>query len=198
MKHKITDRQLTALLAIYFGQGPYMDTDGLYGPAHEKAGTPVWRHRTNMGGAIRLMADRLREGGFVTDWGHHSERHKPYYETGSQLTVKGFEAIEERLGKLPKVKNRYTSDGDTVFDFNEAVKPDELTASKQARARREAEIERLRKEERDQNRREMAAHAERYAAEKLAKLRELFTERGLADNWSDDELIAFAERIASL
>lgn len=78
MQHKITERGLIALLAVYFGQDPYSEPSGVYGGGDARAGQAVWRQRTNMGGAIRRMCDGLRENGFLADWDrfHYSQRHK--------------------------------------------------------------------------------------------------------------------------
>lgn len=197
MKHKLTERQLMALLAVYFGESPTDEPSGIYGEVHEKAGQPVWRRRTSMGGAIRRMTDGLRENGFLTDWDHHSLSDKPYYERGNQLTVKAYEALEERLGKFPKIK-RHWSGNDESDLFNQTINSAELAIRKAARADREAEIQRLRKEELDQQRSQRAEWAKRNAERKLAKLRELFRAEGLADNWGDSRLLEFADRVASV
>jgi hypothetical protein len=197
MKHKLTERQLTGLLAVYFGQRPSDEPRGTYGDGHEKAGQPYWVSRTSMGGAVRRMCDGLRDNGFLTDWDNHSLRDSPYYEQGNQLTVKGYEALEERLGKFPKISPHWSGRLDSDF-FNEMVKPEELGARKQSRADREAEIVRLRKEELDAELAQKAQWRAEYAAKKLAKLRELFKGEGLADNWSDEKLLDFADKVASV
>lgn len=190
MKHKITPRQLVALLAAYHGERPYDSPDGLYGPGHEKAGKPVWRGRTNMGGAVARMVEDLRDRGFLTEYNRHEDFGD---KTPNVLTAKGFEAILERLGELPEVK----SFGDRpAYRFE--IDPKELGARLGARMQREAEIERLREEARTAERDRRREAAERAERARLAKLRVLFAEEGLADNWPDERLAAFADKIASV
>jgi hypothetical protein len=197
MQHKITDRQLLALTAIYFGQSGIEEPSGIYSPEHpdpEKAGKPYWRRRTSMGGALRRMMDALRDGGFVSDPSIYERRQKkPYADGYGLLTVKGFEALEERLEKLPVVKDY---GGQVIYRFE--IDAQELAAKKQARADREAEMDRLRKEELEREREERAQARIAREAQNLAKLRDLFKTEGLADNWDDARLLAFADRIASV
>ena len=197
MKHKLTDRQLVALLAVYHGQRISDEPSGVYGEAHEQAGQPYWRARTNMGGAIHRMAETLRDSGFVTEGDHYSLRDKPWYDRPGHLTVKAYEAIEERRGKLPVVNDRW--DGKLPqYDFNVQLDAATLQERKERRREREAEITRLIADEQAQAR----AQRERNAAEakdrKLARLRELFGKEGLADNWSDDQLLTFSDKVASI
>lgn len=195
MQHKITERQLTALVAIYVGASPTEEPHGIYGADHpdpEKAGKPYWRRRTSMGGAVGRMMEALRDGGFISD-PYSFERGKPYHDSYGQLTVKGYEALAERLDRLPKVKDHR---GDVLYSFE--IDAAELEQRKQARADREVEMQRLRKEDLDAERAERAAAREQAKTIKLAKLRELFSGRGLADNWSDEELLEFADRVASV
>lgn len=193
MEHKLTDRQLMALLAIYYGEGPQVAASGVYGETHEKAGRPFWRGRTSMGGAVRRMCDKLREEGLVTDWDHRSEHHEPYYDHGNQLTVKGYEAIEERIGKLPVVKDYWS--GKPAFDFNTDLSVVTLRERKEQRRAREAEIVRLRAEKQAHVRAEIIAGNVERRQRQLAELRKIFDERGLAGNWSDDELLTFAKQV---
>lgn len=194
MQHKLTDRQLLALVAGYCGQRVWDEPRGIYGEAHEKAGQPVWYARTNMGGAAQRMVETLRTNGFLSAPNSWERREgKPYADGYNLLTVKGYEALEERLDRLPTIKDYR---GDVVYRFK--FDPAEVAARKQARATREAEMARLRKEEQEADRAARAATAAANAERRMEKLRKLFRDKGLADNWSDQELLDFADRVASI
>lgn len=190
MKYKTTQRQLMALLACYHGQRAVYYAGSVYGEAHEKAGQPVWYSRTNMGGAAGRMAEDLRERGFITDYNRHDDFGD---KSSNELTALGYDAIAERLreGKLPKLKDVY---GNTTLDLNQFVKLDELRDRQEARMQREAEMERLRTEKR-QRAREAAERSRLRDREKLlARFRQLLKDYGIADNWSDDQVLRFAEQ----
>jgi hypothetical protein len=188
MKHKITPRQLMALLACYHGQRATYYAGSVYGSGHEKAGQPVWYSRTNMGGAAGRMAEELRERGFITDYNRHEEFGD---KSSSDLTVIGYEAIEERIGKLPKLKDVY---GNETFDFNTYLSVVTLRERKEARRQREAEMVRLRAEQREREREIAERRRQRDREKLLARFRQLLKDYGIADNWSDDQVLRFAEQ----
>jgi hypothetical protein len=196
MKHKLTDRQLAALVAVYFGASANEEPMGIYSPDHpdsDKAGKPYWRRRTSMGGAVGRMMDGLREQGLLSDPNRYERlQGKPYADLYGQLTAKGYEALGERLDKLPTIKQL----GEVIYRFT--IDPAELEQRRAARADREAEMDRLRKEERDADRVVQAERRERANQKKLADLRKLFQAKGLADNWDDQQLLDFADSVASL
>jgi phage protein D len=140
------------------------------------------------------MVEGLREAGLMSDPSGFDRKHnKPYADQDGQLTVKAYEALEERLDRLPVVKDYC---GEVIYRFE--IDAQELAAKKQARADREAEMDRLRKEELEREREERAQARIAREAQNLAKLRDLFKTEGLADNWDDARLLAFADRIASV
>jgi hypothetical protein len=189
-QHRITDRQLMALLACYDGQRPHYRAAGTYGDAHEKAGKPYWTSQTNMGGAVSRMVEDLRTRGYITDF----NRYEAFGDkSSSDLTVKGFEAIEERLGKLPKSQH-WT--GARIFDFNEFVKLDELRERKEQRRQREAEMVRLRAAAAEQARQEAQQDIEVRRTDQLRRMRGLLSELGIGDNWSDDKVLGFGRDVA--
>src|SRR5207253_2074524 len=137
MKHKLTERQLVALLATWFGQYAGDEPSGVYGEAHEKAGQPVWVRRTSMGGAVGRMMEGLRDKGFLTTGDHYTQSDKPWYDRANRLTFKAYEALEERLGKFPTIKRHWSGSDDSDF-FNQTITAEELAQRKQERADREA------------------------------------------------------------
>lgn len=197
MKHKVTPRQLEALVAVYFGESPWDEPSGIYSPEHSdpaKAGKPYWHRRTNMGGAISRMVQTLYDNEFLSRPNAYERREKkPYADGYNLLTVKAYHAIAERLDSLPVIKNHRS---ETIYQFS--IDAAELEQRKSERAAREAEMDRLRKEEQDAERARRVAAGERAREQRLTKLREMFKERGLADNWSDVDLLEFADRVASI
>lgn len=189
-EHAITPRQLSALLACYYGQRPHDEPNGVYGGEHPQAGSPYWGGRTNMGGAVGRMVEGLRDRGYITEY----NRYEDFGDKSSgNLTVKGFDALIERLDDLPAIKNVY---GEAVYQF--AIPREEIVALRDARAEREADMIRQREAKRTADRDSARAARARANAARLVKLRALFAEEGLADNWSDERLVEFADKIASV
>jgi hypothetical protein len=190
MIHNITPRQLDALVAAYVGASPSHEPDGVYGPAHPKAGEPIWRSRTRMGGAVHRMVTDLRDRGYLTERDRHDEFGDKFYD---RLTVQGFDALIERLDKLPVIKNY---DGDILYRF--AIDRAEIEARRAARVEEEAEQARKREEARIAARDEARASAERRRVARLAALRELFEAEAIGGNWSDEKLLEFATKVADV
>lgn len=190
MKHKITDRQLVALLACYYHQRAIDQPYGVYGKAHERAGQPYWRAGTNMGGAAQRMADDLRDRDFVTSYNRYEEFGD---KTSNQLTVLGFEALAERLDRLPKIKDVY---GNVIYEFR--IDPAELEERRARREEAEQKMQRLRLEKAVEARVQRQRWKRQAERKRLASLRALFNEHGLADNWADGQLIEFADKVAAL
>jgi hypothetical protein len=191
MQHKITERQLMALLAGYFGQPTSYVAANVYGPDHPKAGQPVWHTSSNAGGSVRRMADDLRERGYLTSYNRHEEwGDKSSYD----LTVLGFEALQERLGKLPTIENIY---GDVIYDFNEHVHLSDVVVRKEERRVREALMAQRRDEHRIEQKRAHDELRKKIERRQLERLRAILRDRGIGDNWSDQDVLAFHEEIAS-
>lgn len=190
MEYKITDRQLMALLACYFGERINQRATGVYGAGHDKAGQPYWTSQTSMGGAVGRMADDLRNRGFVTEYNRYEDFGD---KSSNDLTAKGYAALAERLGHLPTISNIY---GEVVYQFE--IDPAELENRRKARIDRESEMERIRAERLEESRERSRQNREKAARERLEKLRNLFREHGLADNWADAHLIEFADRVAAI
>lgn len=190
MNHNITPRQLSVLVSCYFGQPPHWEATSLYGGAHEKAGEPYWRPRTNMGGAVRRMVDDLADRGFITT----RDRHDPHGDkSDGDLTVKGYDALQERLDRLPALKDVY---GNIIYKFS--IDEAEIAERKRERNGREAEMIRLRAQAREEERRQFRAAALKRRAKKLTELRALFADRGIADNWSDEDVLSFGEQVGDV
>jgi hypothetical protein len=193
MKHQITDRAVMALLACYYGERPNTRATGVYGAAHNKAGRPFWIGQTNMGGAVYRMVEDLRERGFITSYNRYEDFGD---KSSNDLTVLGYEALEERAkaDKLPKITNAH---GETLYDFNLAVSVVTLIERKEVRRKRETEQVCLRAEKQESERQLARERSARAREKQITKLRKLFGDYGLADNWSDDELLRFVDKVAS-
>jgi hypothetical protein len=182
VKHKITPRQLEALLASYFGQRIVNRPTGVRGVSGEL----WWTSQTNMGGAVRRMADDLRERGYVTTYNHYEDFGD---KKSDELTTKGYAALEERLDKLPIIKNVY---GEPIKRIE--INRDELRERANQRALREAEIENKRFIKRQAKREIAERRAAADRAKLLARFRQLLKDYGIADNWDDEQVLRFAEQ----
>jgi hypothetical protein len=157
LKHKITDRQLIALLAIYHSQRAWDEPSGVYPDSNtERRGQVIWRSRTNMGGAIQRMVETLRQKGYISDPVSFERRmKKPYADAHNALTFLGYEAIEERrkARSLPVVNAAFNAPlKDPAsrlpeYDFNDKIDLADLQVRKMERGAREEEMKRLREEE---------------------------------------------------
>lgn len=179
-KTMLTPRKVEALVAAYCGQPP-IDRFAYIGAN----GEPQWTRTRRGGSASRRMVDDLQHSGYITKYLYRDV--EP--EKGNELTVKGYDAITEHVGR----KSRFYP----LIDF------DQLEERRADRARFEAaRAVRIRQHQE----REAAERNERAAkakAERIAKLRALFDESELGQEFlagldTDDELLDFADRVASI
>lgn len=166
---KLTKRQVEALFARYHGERLNQKFSGF-----NHAGKPWFVHVSSMGGAVWRMAEDLRDRGFLT-------RYEKGVETSDQLTAKALDALLERLDKLPAPIDRQ-----------------EILERLEARREVEASRQQVREQQRAEDRRLIAEDSARRRAQRLVELRRLFGEHGLADNWSDEQLLIFGEKVADI
>lgn len=179
-KTMLTPRKVEALVAAYCGQNP------TYRFAYmQESGKPWWVSTHRGGGASWRMVQELRDLGYLTE----DLRHSFEPEKSDLLTVKGYNAILEHVGPSGQLH--------ALIDF------DQLEERRADRARFEAARNvriRQHQERESAERNERAAKAK---AERVAKLRALFDESELGQEFlagldTDDELLDFADRVASI
>jgi hypothetical protein len=188
MEHKITPRQLEALVSCYFGQLAGSWAKDVFGEGHEKAGQPVWRYYRGGGNAVYRMVEELRHRGYISNpirgdqFGDKSH---------SDLTAKGYAALQERLDKLPAIRSY---DGAVIYQFE--IDRDDLIERAKQRTLFEEETARKRAAAKEEQNRRFREHQERDRAKLVARFRQLFKDHSMLTtaHWGDQEVLEFAEQ----
>jgi hypothetical protein len=175
-KPMLTSRKIEALVAAYCGERPTCRLVDYYGNGLH------WRGTIHMGGAVQRMVQELRDLGYLTG----CQRHSFEPQKSNELTVKGYDAIRTYVGPKSKFFR--------LIDFAQ------LKERRADRARFEAAraVRFVQHQER-----EKAERSERVAkakAERTLMLRSVladYADMAFTD-WTDDELLDFADRIASI
>jgi hypothetical protein len=177
----LTPRKLEALVAAYFGKYPGQRFGGV-----TTGGKPTFYGTTNMGGATQRMVEELRALGYLTEIDGYEPGETREKDSWS-LTVKGYDAI------ITHVSGRLA----------DLIDPKELEQRRGEREAWEAKRDELRRQHREREDAERAERIAKHEAEKLEKLHSLFCMEGeqlipAVPICTDDELLAFAEQIASI
>lgn len=202
-KSIITPRKLEALIAAYFEARPW-DKLGYF----LSNGKPHFHHGSRMGGAGDRMVAELRDLGFLTLYRKYE--FEPDLKS-DKLTAKGYNVLIDNYGMIERVSKRMSEIMPERATLVGAMPLSELQAKRDERAQFEAARQVRRDHEAERQRERNNERASNAKAQKVAKLREALSDGILQTLFrfdpvrgvhltiaTDDQLLEFADRIASI